>query len=144
MYTIDLSMTIQLVETCSQIVWYNTIEWIVCLALITILWHIYTMEYLRQKTKQKKIIYFPFCGDVSISFHSESYILGSNLEFDIHNRGLNSVFLSLLSWEWAQKQFHSDLHYWSVNWQPRCEGDNLTIFFYYISVTHDIKLPLNN
>jgi hypothetical protein len=44
----------------------------------------YTTECLRQKQNRKKF-YFPFCGDVSKTFPSESYILDSNLEFGIHS-----------------------------------------------------------
>jgi len=50
----------------------------------------YKTECIRQK-KNRKNYSFPFCGDVSKSFLSESYILGSNSEFDIHSRGPNSV-----------------------------------------------------
>lgn len=129
--TIGLSVTIQLVETCSHIEWYNIIQRVVSLASIAILWLVCTQRSIYDKKQnRKKIIYFHFletfrkASSLSLTslagIYNLIFILGSWILY----------FLSLMLWEWTQKQVHSDVHYWNVKWHPHCEYDNWTVFFY--------------
>ena len=56
--TICLSMTAQFVETCSHIVWYNIIQWVVSLSSITVLWLVHTQWSVYVKKQNRKNYFF--------------------------------------------------------------------------------------